>query len=116
MGLVRRGAAGKLNELRDSVEQYLDGLDSYRAAMQMMGQGTEDEVPAPEPPVTPQALQWYIYCDKYHCLPVAGGLFDQPYWLWLQMEVAGETYERIMDARQQHAEAGADTESRGIRR
>ena len=104
MGLGAGGAGGKLTELRVSVEQYLDNLDNYRAAMQVIGGDGDEEVPRPEAPNMPQVLQWYISCKEHHCLLVTGGLLDQPYWLWTQMEVAGDVYERVMEAkRRQHA-------------
>jgi hypothetical protein len=106
--LEHGGTGGKLAELRADVEGYLDKVEAYRAAMRQLGSEADDEIPRPEPPNMPQALHWYIYCKEYHCLLVAGGLLDQPYWLWLQMEVAGEVYERILEARRLQQEAMAE--------
>ena len=116
MGLGPGGAGGKLAELRASVEQYLDKADSYRAAMRMYGDTADDEIPRPEPPEMPPALLWYIYCKEYHCLLVAGGLLDQPYWLWVEMETAGEVYERVIEARRMQAEMLADLQHSGGKR
>lgn len=44
--------------------------------------------------VPPDALMMAWTCERYHALPVAGGILDQPDWLWEAMTEANAYYEK----------------------
>ena len=77
------------------MRDYLEARTVFDAAYEASSH--DDEVPLPARPEMPEPLRWYLSCQEYHCLLVAGGLLDQPAWAWQEVETAGSAYRDWLD-------------------
>jgi hypothetical protein len=84
------------------VLRYVDDLQLYVNSMrEPVTRGTVAIPDIPEP------LELWLQCDKYGSLPFSGGVLEQPYLLWTEMQAAGNAYEETLRLRGNSKAQGA---------